>query len=502
VRNDKTTLTAPAAPELLVRIDRATSEPLRAQLERELRSAIRTGRLQAGAELPSTRALAADLGLSRGIVVEAYEQLLAEGYLSARRGSATTVAHGRAGVAPATARPRARHADESPAGVVRARPSRRSARRVATPGTETTPAPARRFDFRPAVPDTSTFPRRAWYRSLKNILSTAASSVMDYPDPRGTPACRSALAAYVNRARGAAAQPENIVICSGFTQGFRLACTVLARHGIEAIATEDPSHEEQRDAIRAAGLRVVPVPVDEDGLIVDRLERSDARAVLVTPAHQFPTGCVLSAERRAALLAWARRRQGFVIEDDYDAEFRYDREPIGALQGVAPEHVVYIGSASKTLAPALRLGWLALPGALAADFARAKKFEDRGSPTIEQLAFADFIERGELDRQLRRMRRMYRRRRNVLMAALRRHLPRLRVFGIAAGLHLMLELPAGADEREVSAAAAALSVGVNGTREYCARLKAPPALIVGYGSVRDSAIAEGIRRLATAIAGR
>ncbi len=517
MRNDKTTLGPAAAPELLIRLDRAAPEPLRAQLERELRTAIRAGRLQAGTELPSTRALAADLGLSRGIVVEAYEQLLAEGYLTARRGSATTVAPGRAGASasasasagamrPETTRPSGLRSETTRSGAARrdaavARDARRARERGPTVREESR-VETRRFDFRPAVPDTSTFPRRSWYRSLRNILASAAGSVMDYPDPRGTAACRSALAGYVNRARGAATQAERMVICSGFTQGFRLACSVLARHGVAAIATEDPSHGEQREAIRAAGLKVVPVPVDENGLMVDRLERSDARAVLVTPAHQYPTGCVLAAERRAALIAWARRRQAFVIEDDYDAEFRYDREPIGALQGVAPERVIYIGSASKTLAPALRLGWLALPDGLVADFARAKKFEDRGSPTIEQLAFADFIERGELDRQLRRMRRLYRRRRDVLVAALRRHLPQQRVFGIAAGLHLMLELPADADEQEVTAAAAALSVNVNGTRDYCARLKARPALIIGYGSVRDSAIPEGIRRLAAALGRR
>jgi GntR family transcriptional regulator/MocR family aminotransferase len=299
--------------------------------------------------------------------------------------------------------------------------------------------------------------------------------------------------------RGTAARPERMVICNGFTQGFRLVCSVLKQRGARAVATEDPSHEEQREAIRATGLKVVTVPVDEKGLVVERLERTTASAVLATPAHQFPTGSVLAPERRAALLAWAARRQAYVIEDDYDAEFRYDREPVGSLQGVAPERVVYVGSASKTLAPALRLGWLVAPAELLQDLARTKEMEDRGSPGIEQLAFADFLERGELDRHLRRMRLIYRRRRDALTRALRTHLPKRRVFGIAAGLNLMLELPAGSDERAVSAAAAELSVNVGGVHAYSVRAQTPPALILGYGALRDSAIAEGIRRLAAVI---
>ena len=472
--NRKTTLErAPAAPELLLRIERASGESLRAQVERELRDAIRSRRLPAGAELPSTRTLAADLGLSRGIVVEAYEQLLAEGYLSARRGSATTVAAGRVATERAV--------------------------EPALQPTETRAAARFRYDFRPSVPDTSTFPRSAWHRSLRRVLATASHAALDYPEPGGMPALRQALASYLNRVRGTAALPQHMVMCNGFTQGFRLVCAVLKQRGARAIATEDPSHEEQRAAIRAAGLKVVTVPVDEKGVVVERLERTAASAILVTPAHQFPTGSVLAPERRAALLEWAVRRQAFVIEDDYDAEFRYDREPIGSLQGVAPDRVVYVGSASKTLAPALRLGWLVAPAQLLEGLAQTKELEDRGSPGIEQLAFADFLERGELDRHLRRMRLIYRRRRDLLTRALRTHVPKRRVFGIAAGLNLMLELPPGADEQAIAAAAAELSVRVGGVHRYCVRADPPPALILGYGMLRDSAIADGVRRLASVV---
>ncbi len=463
-----------AAPELLIRIDRAAAEPLRAQLERELRSAIRAGRLKAGTELPSTRALATDLGLSRGIVVEAYEQLMAEGYLTARQGSATAVATGGVSSERASAE--------------------RATRSVADPA-----ATVFRHDFRPSAPDTATFPRRAWHRSLRKVLTSAAGTAFGYPEARGMPQLRRALADYLNRARGTNAHPDRMLMCNGFTQGFRLACAVLGQRGARAIATEDPSHDEQRAAIRALGLKVVTVPVDDQGLIVEKLERSGADAVLLTPAHQFPTGSVLAPQRRAALLDWAARRQGTIIEDDYDAEFRYDREPVGSLQGVAPDRVIYVGSASKTLAPALRLGWMLAPAALVEALALEKKREDRGSPALEQLAFADFIENGELDRHLRRMRHIYRRRRDLLTKALRTHLPKHRVSGIAAGLHLLLELPEGTDEAEVIAAAAKLSVAVSGISDYRARAKGPPALTIGYGSVRDSAIAEGIKRLASVI---
>jgi GntR family transcriptional regulator/MocR family aminotransferase len=456
-----------SSPELLLRIDRRAGMPLRTQLEQELRAAVRTGRLVAGAELPSSRLLAAELGVSRGLVVEAYEQLLAEGYLTARHGSATVIA--------------LRMPD-----VQRAAPI------------EAADAPLR-YDFRPGVPDSKLFPRRAWLLSLRRVLNDMHSGALHYPDVRGVSPVRVALAAYLNRARGTRALPERMVMCTGFTQGFNLACKALARCGVKSVAMEEPTHQEQRAIIRAAGLNPVTIGVDEYGLVVDRLKRSDAGAVFVTPAHQFPTGAVLAPERRTALLEWARDRSAIVIEDDYDAEFRYDREPIGALQGIAPENVVYIGSASKTLAPALRLGWMALPERLANEVARLKRLEDMGSPALDQFTLADFLERGELDRHLRRMRLHYRRRRDALMTALRARLPQLPVSGVAAGLHLMLELPPDADEQAVVAKAAELSVRVIGVGSYRARSKARPALVLGYGAIEDLLMEEGVKRLASAI---
>ncbi len=455
-------------PELYLSIARRRALPLRVQLERELRAAIQSGRLRPGAALPSTRGLAGDLGVSRGLVVEAYEQLVAEGYLTARRGAATRVAAGRRVPPP-------------PVGV---------------PAT----VPALRYDFRPGLPDGSVFPRRAWLAAQRRALGAVAAAALGYPDPRGAEPLRAAVASYLNRARGAVATADRVVVCTGFTQGLRLTCHVLRERGVARVAVEDPCHAEQRGIVAAAGLRPVAVPVDGDGLCVERLGRAGVDAVLLSPAHQFPTGAVLSPGRRAALLDWARRRRGTVIEDDYDAEYRYDREPIGALQGLEPDRVVHAGSLSKTLAPALRLGWLVVPRDMVADVAAAKRRDDLGSPTLEQLACADFLGRGELDRHLRRTRLLYRRRRDALVAALRSHLPAARIHGVAAGLHLMVALGGRADEPAIVAEAARRSVGVYPVAVHRARPgAAPAALLLGYGAVPEADIDEGVRRLAAAV---
>jgi len=452
----------------LLRVERRAGVPLRSQFERQLRDAIRSGRLRPGTQLPSSRSLAAELGLSRGLVVDAYEQLLAEGYLTARRGSATRVAVRESNVELA--------APIEPA------------------------APPLRYDFHPGVPDVEMFPRRAWLMSLRRVLAGAPSTAFGYPDPRGVAPLRAALSAYLNRVRGTAAHPGNVVLCTGFSQGLRLVCQALRAREVTRVVVEDPSYEMHRASMQAVGLTLVPIPADQGGLCVERLRTVDAGAVLVTPAHQCPTGAVLAPERRAALLDWTRARRAVVIEDDYDAEYRYDREPVGALQGLAPERVVYAGSVSKTLAPALRLGWLVLPGEFVAEIAKLKHLEDRGSPALGQLAYADFLERGELDRHLRRTRLHYRRRRDVLVAALRRHAPGLRVHGVAAGLHLLVELDPRADEQKIIEAAAKLSVAVYGVRAHRARQPGPPALLLGYGNLSNAAIVEGVKRLASVLA--
>jgi GntR family transcriptional regulator / MocR family aminotransferase len=457
-----------SAVELLVRVSRDDPAPMHAQLERELRDAVRCGRLAPDAALPSTRALSEQLGVSRGVVVEAYEQLIAEGYLVGRHGSSTRVARRAAEPAPLPRPPAAE--------------------------------PDARIDFRPGRPDVTQFPRGLWLRSMRRAMANAPAQRFGYADARGLQEPREALATYLNRVRGTAADPERIVISTGYSQGLGLVAGVLRAGGARRIAVEEPSYDGARAVVRAAGLEPVPVAVDEDGLRLADLEQSRADAVLVTPAHQYPTGAVLPSHCRASLAAWAARNDAFIIEDDYDAEYRYDREPIGAIQGLAPERVIYAGSASKTLAPGLRLGWLLVPPSLVERVAAAKLAADHGSAALEQLAFADFVSHGELDRHLRRMRLLYRRRRDALVSALQEHLPQLRITGTAAGLHLLAWLPPELDEAEIvrRAADAGMVLYAMGPY-YLGTHGGPGGLIFGYASLSEREITAGVRLLASII---
>jgi GntR family transcriptional regulator / MocR family aminotransferase len=459
--------TSSGAGELLVELRRDAGVPLHQQLESGIRARIRQGLLRADTVMPSTRALAEDLGLSRGVVVEAYQQLVAEGYLVSRGGGYTQVAD-----------------------VAMVEPS---------PAAQSVTGPLR-IDFKYSRPDVSQFPRAAWLRSIKKVLNETPHQSFAYLDGQGAVELRQALADYLNRVRGTAARPDNMLICNGFAQGSRLLLQVLAAHGYRRLAVEDPSDDELRDVAVAAGLEAVGVPVLESGIDVDALEGSGADIVLVTAAHQFPTGAVASAETRAALVAWAARRNGLVIEDDYDAEYRYDREPIGAMQGLAPDRVVYAGTASKTLAPGLRLGWLILPDRLVEAMSAAKVRDDRGSPVLDQLAFADFVARGEFDRHLRRMRPRYRLLRDTLVDRLGARLPELAPVGVSAGLHVMTWLPAGLSETAVTQAARERGLGVYGLTPYWVDGQGPAGLVFGYGGLTGKAVAEGIDILADAIA--
>jgi GntR family transcriptional regulator / MocR family aminotransferase len=449
--------------DVLLRLDRGRT-PLRAQIEDQLRDAVRGGRLAPGAALPSTRALARELGVSRGVVVEAYAQLAAEGYLVARQGAPTRVSEAASpgpGAAPAAT-------DERPP----------------------------RFDLRTGRPDVSLFPRTAWLASLRRALRDAPDARFDYGDPRGAPELRGALARYLGRVRGVACDPERVVVTSGMAQGMALFARALTPRGATRIAMEDPSSGPGRAQLVSNGLEIVPIAVDGDGLDVERLPVVDA--VMVTPAHQFPLGVVLAPDRRAALLDWAAHTGAVVLEDDYDAEYRYDRQPVGAVQGLAPDLVVYAGSISKTLAPGLRLGWLVVPERLLDAVTAAKASDDLGTPVVEQLALADFLERGQLDRHLRRTRAVYRGRRDALVAALGRLLPECTPAGVAAGLHLVLELPASTNEQAVLDAARARGVGLSGIAEH--RIgPGPPALLLGYGRLPEPAVEPAVRALADSL---
>jgi GntR family transcriptional regulator/MocR family aminotransferase len=452
---------------LLVVLQRNEQVPLHRQIATSIRDSIRAGRLPRGSSLPSSRVLAADLGVSRGVVVEAYQQLTAEGYLASQPGGYTQVAAGP--VPPATALRLAR------------------------------PQPPR-IDLSYGRADVSSFPRAAWLRATRRALAAAPNDIFGYLAGSGVPQLRTAVADYLNRVRGTLAHPDNIVICAGYAQGIALLIHVLAAAGAKRLALEDPSSgDDALPAARAAGLEVVGVPVDRDGIRVDVLRETDADAVVLTPSHQWPTGSVLSPQNRAAVLGWAARRGAVVIEDDYDAEYRYDRTPVGAMQGLAPDHVVYAGSASKTLAPGLRLGWLVLPSHLAGPMATAKIAADRGSPALDQLALSDLITRGEFDRHLRRMRPVYRRRRDALLTALARRLPWLEPSGISAGLHLVTWLPPHLDETTVAETALRAGVGIDAVGPYRIASPGPGGLIFGYATASEQAIAEGTEILARVI---
>lgn len=455
----------------------AVAAPARARgrsLREALREAVRSGRLAPGTRLPSSRDLAADLGVSRGLITEAYEQLTAEGYLRSGRGAGTWV-----GGAARAAPPRAR--DHAP--------------RLA----------GARAGFVPGTPDVSLFPRPAWAAAQRAVLTELPHDELGYPDPRGLPRLRSALAALLARRRGVVADPERIVVLSGVSQAMAVLGFVLHARGIHEVGVEDPGSPQHAALYAAAGVRAVPLPLDGEGPAMGPLRASGVRCVVTTPAHQFPTGIACSARRRAELLDWARSVDGFVLEDDYDGDFRYDRAPVGALQGLDPERVAYAGSVSKSLAPGLRLGWLLVPEALAEEVVERKRTMDLGHPTLDQAVFARFVERGDYDRQLRRCQRAYRERRDTLVAALDEHFPGARVTGIAAGLHVIAALPAryGPEERFLARVAAA-GVAVHPLTHYThARAgggeeDAGVRLVLGYAHLPPGRIRAGVRAMAEA----
>ncbi|MBK5232853.1 MAG: PLP-dependent aminotransferase family protein [Thermoleophilia bacterium] len=449
-------------------VDRAASIPLRQQLANALRDSIKAGHLGPRTRLPSSRALATDLGVSRGVVTDAYAQLVAEGYIDQRQGAA----------------PRVRNLSQV---------------EVTTTGDA---------DFKPrlthelvgTVPDLSLFPRKEWLAAVRRSLTGMPNSELGYGDPRGTPEMREELASYLRRVRGVSGTGERIVITHGYTQGLSLACRVLVRRGATHIAVENPSDDDQWEVIRRAGLEVVPCPVDESGLIVDRVIERDVDAVVATPAHQFPTGAVMAPERRSQLAEWAASNGKILIEDDYDSAYRYDRDPVGTIQGLAPESCIQIGSVSKLLAPALRMGWMIIPSAMTGSVARERWATDGGHRAIDQRAFVEFILSGDLDRHLRQTRHIYRTRRDRLVKALESAVPDGEIKGIAAGLHLVLRLPPGVEEGIVCKKMAQKGIHLRGIATYQMGTEPlPPALVVGYGAIADASLEMIVRTLGLVI---
>jgi GntR family transcriptional regulator/MocR family aminotransferase len=397
----------------------APSKGLTDWLVDEVRQAINDGRLAPGARLPSTRLLAAELAISRGVVVETYQRLGDEGLINGRRRAGTVVL---APPAPTAARPASAPRPSSPLPLPAAR----------RPGPEM-------IDLSPGVPDLSAFPRTAWLRAERAVFDRSGADELGYGDPRGNPGLRVELAGWLARTRGLRVEADDIIVVAGVAQSLALLSRVLRARGITDIAVEDPASRGAIDELGYWGVRPVPVAVDADGLRVDELAASGAPAALLTPAHQFPTGVVLAPERRRALLDWAASAE-LIIEDDYDAEYRYDRAPVPALHASAPDRIAYTGSTSKSLAPGLRIGWLVPPPHLHAELVAAKHASDLGSPTIPQLVLAQLIATGELDRHIRTVRARHRQRRDALLAGLRAHLPEVQVQGVAAGLHLLITL--------------------------------------------------------------
>ncbi|MFY9933451.1 MAG: PLP-dependent aminotransferase family protein, partial [Streptosporangiaceae bacterium] len=432
-------------------------------LETALREAIRSGRLHAGARLPGSRGLAADLGVSRGTVVQAYAQLTAEGWLVGRPGSGTRVA-------------------DLPTG------------RTAGSGPDPSPTAERlAIDLRPGRPDLSSFPRTEWASSVRRSLSAVPYASLDYSEPAGLPVLRAAVADYVTRARGVRADASAVVITAGFTQGLALLARVLRRLGMRTVATEDPGLARHRDVLHAAGLATAPLPVGADGADPAGLAGAGlagaglvgaglaAQAAVLTPAHQYPRGVVLAARHRSAFVDWARRADGFIVEDDYDGEFRYDQQPVGAMQALAPDRVVFAGSASKTLVPGMRLGWLVVPAALQGPLLEVMTELGAAVPVVEQLAMADLISRGGYDRHIRRMRLVYRRRRAELPRVTSTSLE-----GIAAGLHALLPVESAEQEQVLITRGRRLGLGLHGlhAQGYWREPGGdqPAALILGYAT--------------------
>ena len=434
-------------------------------LQQALRDAVRGGRLGGGEVLPGSRDLAGALQMSRGTVVEAYEQLVAEGYLEARSGSGTAVASA------------AVRSDAEPPSI---------------------PSPPRRFDvdLRPGIPDLGSFPANDWAWAYARASRTITRGQLAYGNALGHPFAREAIAGALHRTRAAETAPAAVVLGSGFAQCVSLVLAVLAERGVRSLAVEDPGDRSVDDVARSHGLEVIGIGVDAEGIDVEALTASGAGAAIVTPAHQVATGAVLSPARRAQLIAWADATEGWVLEDDYDSEFRYDRQPVGALQGVAPDRVILLGSASKTHAPGVRIGWIAAPRALVPALAVRKEAADRGSSALDQFAFGLLIDSGRHDSHVRAMRSTYKRRRNALVAMLDKRAPRLSLTGLDAGFHGLLLLPDGLDEDAVVQQAAERSVALRGLSGYSIASPERPALVIGFGGADEEQIAAGVQTIA------
>ncbi|GAA3894230.1 PLP-dependent aminotransferase family protein [Leifsonia kafniensis] len=434
-----------------------------------MRSAIRSGRLGAGTRLPASRVLAADLGMARNSVAEVYGQLVAEGWLLARAGSGTWVSGLPAGAA----------------------------------GSALTPPTARlALDLRGGIPDASTFPRSEWSSAARRAINAASADSFGYQAAQGVDRLRDILAEYLARTRGVFATPDDVFIAHGFGDLLAVVCRALRASGARRVAVEEYGHAAHRAIIAAAGLTVIPIAVDDDGAVVTELDAGGADAVLLTAAHQFPTGVPLSASRRIELIQWAERTDGLVIEDDYDGEFRYDRRSIGALQALAPQHVIYAGTASKSLAPAVGLAWGVIPDRLMPGLVEQRTLLGSTADVLAQITLAEFMRGHQYDRHLRQQRARYRNRREELERTFTALVPGTRISGLSAGLHCLVELPPGVLEADVTVEAAQHGLSFEGLSTYLpeGRLASrAPAMVVGYGAPQQRYYPAALRAAVSAI---
>jgi GntR family transcriptional regulator / MocR family aminotransferase len=460
-------------PEILLHLDRSHPETLAGQLRSGLRDAVRNGRLPAGTRLPASRVLAQDLGVSRGVVVDAYAQLVAEGFLVTRPGSATVVS------------------DAVGTGAMHLPwfHSRRDPQRLRQP----------ELDLRPTGPDLSLFPRSQAARTFTELFRYLPAAEFGYTGPWGVTRLRQQLAAHLGRVRAAMAPVDGIVVVTGGTQALTITARTLALADHHRIAVEDPGDPMDRHLLLAHGLEPVPVPVDGDGLSVSALRDTGCRAVLASPGCQFPTGTVMSAARRASLLEWAVTSSALVVEDDRRADFHFGRRALACLQGMRPAHVIMLGSISRTLAPGMRLGWIVPPPSLLQAIAETKRDDDFGSGILEQHALASWLEAGHYDQHVRHARRAYGARRAELSRQLDRYFPGWPQHGVAAGLEILLELPAGVSERHVVAHARQLGLGLSALGPMRVTSAGPPGLVLSYARLATRHCADAVTRLQSAV---
>ncbi|MDZ5471428.1 PLP-dependent aminotransferase family protein [Bacillus sp. 31A1R] len=456
-------------------IDRSNDKTLTQQVYEQLRQFILNGDMKKDEKLPSTRELASSLGVSRNIVLEVYDQLVAEGYLIVRPRAGTFVA---------------------PGSLFQTSGSKESLQKEEFIHNKNQDI----IDFRAATPAMDHFPRKTWGRLAKDICFDVPDMIFGYQSSDGLPELKEEISRYILRSRGVVCQPHQIMITSGATQALSLITEILMRDN-QNVAVEDPVTDEMRTIFSYRGAHLCPIPVDDKGIQPEFLsEESPPGFVFVLPSHQFPMGVTLTIQRRIQLIEYARRCNSYIVEDDYDSEFTYEGTPVHSVQGLDPERVIYVGTFSKILSPALRIGYIVLPTGLVDEFKKLKWYTDRHHPSLEQLILTRFIREGYLDRHIRKMKRIYKQRREALVNSLKRHFPGCTILGHAAGMHLVAEFPNVSFTQQIIDWVCKHGVKIYSAEQY-SLLKGSHEnkIVLGYGSLSVEVIEEGVRRIKEAM---